>query len=282
MHELSEETMTEKVLEETCVKVGKHLYLKNGSELKVDKKGEPDIQVVLSMGGSGTRMKHITKDEYSKHLVQVRGKPVSRYVFDMWVKAGFKDVCILTDDTHRGKSIVDYYKDGSKFGASISYSIEHSKLGSGGAFREAISNKAINRSFVSHYPDDVIVGYPSFAKDFARVFDAALKAGYECVVLCVPGKLYHYGVVEDIGGKVTKFIEKPMINKDTTAGIYGIGEAMFKKILELEPGKELKIERTVFKHAAESGKMLKVMLPTECWIPVNDEINLSKFIESSK
>ena len=48
---------------------------------------------------------------------------------------------------------------------------------------------------------------------------------------------------------------------------------------ELEPEKEIKIERTILKKIAQSGKMLKVILPSEMWIPVNDDPNLKKFEE---
>ena len=46
-----------------------------------------------------------------------------------------------------------------------------------------------------------------FAVDVAKVFIAAMRAGYHCVIVCVPGKLYPYGVVEDVDGKDVDFIE---------------------------------------------------------------------------
>jgi len=281
MHEILDESGTEKKLEAECVKAGDHLYLRKGTELEIVDY-EEDTQIVFSMGGKGTRLRHVTNDEYSKHIIDINGKPLSRYVVDIWIRNGFSDFCILVDDTHRGDSVRNYYKEGEELGVKIEYSIEHCKLGSGGAIKYAKNGGVIKKSYINHYPDDIIINYPNFAKDFSRLFFSAIKAGYQCVVLCVPGKIYPYGIVIDDKGKVTKFIEKPFIEKDTNTGIYGMSKDAFYLLDEIEGDKEVKIERTVLKKLAEDGKMLKVLLPTEFWIPVNDEPNMRKFIEISK
>jgi mannose-1-phosphate guanylyltransferase/phosphomannomutase len=282
MHELVDESETEAQLAATCAKVGEHLYMRPGVKLDVQPIGAADkekLQIVFSMGGSGTRLRHITNDDYSKHLIDVGGKPISRHVIDLWLAAGFGQLCLLIDDTHRGTSVAEYYKDGSQLGAHIRYSVEHGKLGSGGAVKFAIDNGVITGSFINHYPDDVIINYPNFAEDFAAVVLAAFKAGYHCVALCVPGKNYPYGIVEDKDGKVVDFLEKPFVAKDTNTAIYGISEDVFPLFKRLEPGKEVKLERGVLQRLAKEGKILKVLLPTEMWIPVNDDPNLTKLME---
>jgi len=282
MHELVDENETEAQLAATCAKVGIHLYMRPGVKLDVQPVTQADkesLQIVFSMGGSGTRLRHITKDYYSKHLIDVGGKPISRHVIDLWLAAGFRDMCMLIDDTHRGASVAEYYKNGGDIGATIRYSVEHGKLGSGGALKFAIDGGVINRQFISHYPDDIIVGYPGFAEDFAAVVLAAFRLGYACVVLCVPGKNYPYGIVEDKDGNVVDFVEKPFIAKDTNTAVFGISESVFGTIHAIERGREVKIERGVMPKLARDGKMLKVLLPTEMWIPVNDDPNLTKLME---
>jgi NDP-sugar pyrophosphorylase family protein len=135
---------------------------------------------------------------------------------------------------------------------------------------------------VNHFPDDLVVNYDHFARDFTRVFLAATKAGYDVVVVCVPGKLYPYGEVIDVDGEVVDFVEKPFINKDSNTGVFGVSRRTFPLIRTLDSRKEVKIERTVFKKVAQTGRMFKVLLPTEYWIPVNDEPNLRKFMEIAK
>lgn len=285
MHEMVNEKNTEEMLAAKCTKVGDHLYVKPGSEIVVAPISDAEkknLQVVFSMGGSGTRLRHITEDRYSKHVIQVEGKPISKHIFDLWLNNGFKNFCFLIDDSHRGESITEYYKNGEQLGAEIKYSVEHMKLASGGAIRKAIEDGMITNSFISHYPDDMILNYPNFADDVAKIFIAAMRAGYQCVVVCVPGKLYPYGVVEDVDGKVVDFIEKPFIEKDSNTGVFALSADTFPLFTQLEANKPIKLERTVLKELASNGKLFKVLLPTEYWIPVNDEPNLNKFVEIVK
>jgi len=283
MHEMVEEESTEQKLKEICTQVGEHLFLKKGIQLDtpdIDNDSKSDLQIVFSMGGAGTRLKHITGDKYSKHLIEVAGKPISRYVVDAWLQNGFSNFCMLVDDTHRGQSVQNEYKDGKDDGCAINYSVEHKMLGSGGAIKLAIDNGIITKSFINHYPDDIIINYPNFAHDFARVFTAAMASGYQCVILCTPGKRYQWGVVIDDGtGKVTDFVEKPFVEMDSNVGIYGMSAEAFPMIQQIEEDKAVKMERSVLKQIAQNGKMLKVLLPSEYWVPVNDEPNLNKFVE---
>jgi len=280
MHELLDEGNTENSLKK-YKQVGKHLYVKS-NKLDLDSVSEDEIkkvQAVFLMGGGGTRLRHVTNDKYSKHMIQINGLPICRYTFNLWQKAGFRDFCFLIDDTHRGESIQNYFRSGSDFDVTNRYSVEHGNLGSGGALKLAIENGVISKSIIIHFPDDQIINYEEFPKDFVKVFIAAMKAGYEAVVVCVPGKLYQYGEVIDKDGDVVDFVEKPFITKDSNTGIFGLGKSVFSLIQSLPSGKDVKIERTVLKQLAKDGKMFKVLLPSEYWIPVNDEPNLKKFHE---
>ncbi len=276
MHELLKVENTEDLLKD-FFKVGEHLYSKK--KIEILEPDDKDINIVFMMGGHGSRLLHVTNDKYSKHMIPVNGLPLSRYTFDMWIKNGFKKFSFLIDNTHRGDSIKEYYGDGSKFGANIKYSVEKEKLGSGGALKNAIESGVLADSFINHFPDDEIVGYDNFPSDFYRIVYSAFKAGYWIVILCVPGALYPYGEVVDDGENVIDFVEKPFIKKDSNTGIVAIHKDAFPYILKLESHKEVKMERTFFKELAKKGKMFKVLMPTEMWIPVNDEPTLRKFEE---
>lgn len=223
---------------------------------------------------------HVTKGQISKHMINVNEQPISKFTIDLWKSNGFSNFCFLIDNTNVGKTIQDFYKNGEKFEINNLYSIEQKKIGSGGAIKEALENNTIKTSFISHQPDDLIVNYPNFADDFAKIFVAAMKNGYQIVIVCVPGTLYPYGEVVDDDGKVIDFVEKPFIQKDTSTGIVGISSDVFDLIknLDISIG-PVKIERSLYKAIAKTGKILKVLLPSEYWIPVNDEPNLNKFVE---
>lgn len=287
MHELIKlESNTEGVLEKNYTKVGEHFYIHPNQKLKIEEISEDvkkNYQIVFLMGGGGTRLLHITKDQISKHMIEINGQPLSKYVYDLWRNKGFSNFCFLIDDTQKAEMIKKFYNDGKSFGTEIKYSIEHERLGSGGALKLAIDNGTIQKSFVSHFPDDEIVGYKNFSIDFVKICEAAKKLNYWTVIACVPGSVYPYGEVVDKNGKVIDFVEKPFIRKDSSVGLFWMSKKAFQMIKNLNISKgEIKIERTVLKKIAQMGKMLKVLLPSEYWIPVNDDLNLKKFEEVIK
>ncbi len=276
---------TEYQLRKRYVQVGEHLYVKTDElEIKpLTEEEKANIQIVFMMGGGGTRLLHRTGGKISKHMIEVGGQPISKFTIDLWKNGGFSNFCFLIDNSDMGMSVKSFYENvfsGGITGEMVrhSYSIEEKKLGSGGAIKQAIENGTIKTSFINHFPDDQIVGYPNFAEDLAKVFMAAVKAGYQAVVVCTPGSLYPYGEVIDKDGKVVDFVEKPFIAKDSNTGVFALSSDTFDLITALDTSKgPVKIERTVLKELARQGKVFKVLLPTEYWIPVNDEPNFKKF-----
>ena len=95
-----------------------------------------DLQVVVLMGGLGTRLKDYTK-ECPKSLVDVCGRPFFDYQLDLLTAWGFKKFVFLIG--YRADMIEKYYGNGSSRNISIRYSYDGEKLlGTGGAVRRAI------------------------------------------------------------------------------------------------------------------------------------------------
>ena len=96
-----------------------------------------DVQVVVLMGGLGTRLKDYTK-ECPKSLVKVGDRPFFDYQLDLLIAWGFKKFVFLIG--YRADMIEEYYGDGSSRDISIQYSYDGEKLlGTGGAVRRALS-----------------------------------------------------------------------------------------------------------------------------------------------
>lgn len=94
-----------------------------------------DMQVVVLMGGLGTRLKEYTK-ECPKPLVDVCGKPFFDYQLDLLMAWGFKKFLFLIG--YRAEMIEEYYGDGSSRNISIEYCYDGKELlGTGGAVRRA-------------------------------------------------------------------------------------------------------------------------------------------------
>ncbi len=95
-----------------------------------------DVQVVVLMGGLGTRLKDHTKN-CPKSLVDVCGRPFFDHQLDLLCAWGFKKFVFLIG--YRADMIEEHFKDGSDRGISITYSYDGEKLlGTGGAVRRAM------------------------------------------------------------------------------------------------------------------------------------------------
>ncbi|MBO4902927.1 MAG: HAD-IIIA family hydrolase [Lachnospiraceae bacterium] len=95
-----------------------------------------DIQVVVLMGGLGTRLKEYTK-QCPKSLVQIGSRPFFDYELDLLQQWGFRRFLFLIG--YQADMIRDHYGDGSDRGLSIQYCMDGEKLlGTGGAVRRAL------------------------------------------------------------------------------------------------------------------------------------------------
>ncbi len=108
-----------------------------GSMEKFEDLLEPaNVQVVVMMGGMGTRLKDYTC-HCPKPLVDVNGKPFFAYQLQLLVSAGFKNFVFCVG--HYAHMIEEYFGEGASYGIHIAYSYDGQKLlGTGGAIRKAL------------------------------------------------------------------------------------------------------------------------------------------------
>ncbi len=132
-----------------------------------------DVQVVVLMGGLGTRLKDYTK-ACPKSLVEVSGKPFFDYQLDLLIAWGFKKFVFLIG--YKADMIEEHYGDGSDRGISISYSYDGEKLlGTGGAVRRAI--RFLEDDFLLIYGDSFMdIDYAETLYRYERGKAAGAKA----------------------------------------------------------------------------------------------------------
>ncbi|MCR5107067.1 MAG: HAD-IIIA family hydrolase [Lachnospiraceae bacterium] len=108
-----------------------------------------DLQVVVLMGGLGTRLKDYTK-ECPKSLVDVNGKPFFDYQLKLLKAAGFRKYLFLIG--YKADMIEEYYGDGSDRDISITYCYDGKELlGTGGAIKRALDH--LEEDFLVTYGD---------------------------------------------------------------------------------------------------------------------------------
>lgn len=98
-----------------------------------------DVQVVVLMGGLGSRLGDITANQ-PKPLVPIHGKPFFEYELKLLLQSGFRKFLFLVG--YRSEMIEQYFGDGSRYGEDISirYSYDgETLLGTGGAVVRASS-----------------------------------------------------------------------------------------------------------------------------------------------
>jgi len=111
----------------------------------------PKTAVVLS-GGEGIRLRPITAD-LPKGLVRVGGKPLLQWVVEWLIANGVTN--IVMGVAYLKEQIMEYFGDGTRFGARIHYSIHTVPGGTGEGFRLAIDRYVEDQTFFALNGDQI-------------------------------------------------------------------------------------------------------------------------------
>ena len=105
------------------------------------------MKAVILAAGKGTRMRELT-NELPKPMLRVHGKPILEHILGGLLGAGIHEVCIITG--WRAEVVEDYFGDGARWGAHISYARQLVQDGTGKA-------PELARAFVG--TDDFLLTY---------------------------------------------------------------------------------------------------------------------------
>ena len=89
------------------------------------------MKVLILAGGKGTRMSSLTKNNIPKPMILLNGIPILERIILSFKKNGIKNFILSVNYLH--KKIMEYFKDGKKWGVNIEFIIENYPLGSGGS-----------------------------------------------------------------------------------------------------------------------------------------------------
>ena len=90
---------------------------------------QPNL-VVLMAGGIGSRLRPLTSDT-PKSMLRIGQRPILETIVSQFMDYGFRRFVIAMH--YLGEQIADYFGDGSRFGAEITYLRETEPLGTAGA-----------------------------------------------------------------------------------------------------------------------------------------------------
>ena len=183
------------------------------------------MYALVIAGGRGERLKPLT-DSRPKPMVEVFGKPFLEYHLRWLKKFGVTHAVLLIG--YLGEVVKDYFLDGSRLGMEISYSIEYSPLGRGGALRQGFSHVPNTEGVVVATNGDVFSD-----EDLSKVVSSHDASGCLATIMLVP-LISPFGIVDtDDDGVVTEFREKPRLPHWVNGGVYVFSREIEEMLPEL-------------------------------------------------
>ncbi|MGC8975219.1 MAG: nucleotidyltransferase family protein [Thermoprotei archaeon] len=214
------------------------------------------MKAAIIAGGLAKRLRPVT-EEIPKSLVEVAGKPIIEWQLE-WLKANnIYTIIILAG--YRYEKLIEFLGSGRKFGVSVTYVIEDSPLGTGGAIKNAEPYLS-NDVFVA-LNGDVLTDIP--VSKLTKVLEDHVDA--VASIALVPLKS-PYGVVRvSEEGRIESFVEKPSIEDYLiNAGVYVMKNEIFKYLPEVGD-----IEKTAFPQLAREGRLYGVKFLNNYWRSVD-------------
>jgi len=185
---------------------------------------------IVLHGGLGTRLRPLT---YSgpKQLIQVANKPISQYVIEDLIESGIRDIAIVLGNTFP-EIVMDYYGDGSRFGARFEYIFQEKPLGI--AHAVSLCEEFVgNDKFVVYLGDNILqYGIKKYVSKFIeRDLDSM-------ILLKEVEDPRSFGVAKfSVDGKLVGLVEKPKDppSKYAVIGVYMFKPIVFQAIKKLKP-----------------------------------------------
>jgi NDP-sugar pyrophosphorylase family protein len=220
------------------------------------------MKAILLAGGKGTRLRPLTLHT-PKPIVPIFDRPFLQYQIDLLRQVPEIDEIVLSLN-YQPRRIEEVFGDGSDLGLHLSYVVEPTPLGTGGAIKFAAGESRGN-------PIVVFNGDVFTSVDLPAVLALHRERKARATIVLTPvDNPTAYGLVEtDAGGNVRRFLEKPtadQISCDTiNAGIYVLEPETLDRI----PRDQVySIERGYFPSLVENGETFVAYVYRGYWIDI--------------
>ncbi len=222
----------------------------------IPRKNHDDINVVLMLGGLGSRLLPLTQD-LPKPMIKIGGKPLLETIINNFSEQGFKKFYFSVN--YKSDIIKDHFGDGSKFGVEISYLHEYKRMGTAGALSLLPSRPTA--------PIIVMNGDILTNSNFSHLatFHRQNKSS---ATMCVREyqQQVPYGVVKTIGTKLNYIVEKPSNTYFVNAGIYVVDA----DVLDYVPDDQYFDMPDLFNELEKHGKDSAVFPIREYWLDIGN------------
>ncbi|MEC8996757.1 MAG: nucleotidyltransferase family protein [Pseudomonadota bacterium] len=218
--------------------------------------------VVIMAGGEGKRLMPLTALT-PKPMLPVKKKPLIHKIIEGIGEAGFKEIRISVH--YKGEQLVNYFKNGKKFGVNIDYIHEEKPLGTAGCL-SLIDIKNLDEPII------VLNGDVLTNIDYRRLINFHQKSK-KSFTLCAAAYdiSIPYGTIELKKDSIIDIEEKPIKKYLINAGIYVIEPSVIK-----EMKKNLKIDMTTLVKKYIKQKEVAVFPLHEFWIDIGNHEDYEK------
>lgn len=214
---------------------------------------------VLMAGGRGERLQPLTSDR-PKPMLSIGGKPVLERALEHLIDQGFRRFYFSIN--YLGHVVESHFGDGSRFGVSISYLREQTRLGTAGA---------LSLLEPQPYPFLVMNG-DLITKAHVRAMMEICNAGVDAVMAAreyaytVP-----YGCLDVADGRIMNIHEKPTEHRYINAGIYGLVPSALNYVRADE-----RLDMTdLFRRLIEDNRDVRFHPIAEEWIDIGNRDDLA-------
>lgn len=211
-------------------------------------------QVILMVGGLGTRLRPLTEN-LPKPMLKVGNKPILQTIIEKFCEYGYVNITMCVN--YKSHIIQNYFGDGSEFGVHIDYIYEEKRMGTAGAL--SLLKKEPQEPFFVMNGDLLTNVNFEHLHDYHITHNAS---GTMCVReydFQVP-----YGVVNIDNSRIVSIEEKPTQKFFVSAGIYMLSPEVLDKI----PTNEFYDMPTLFENLIEENKEVVSFPLREYWLDI--------------
>jgi dTDP-glucose pyrophosphorylase len=190
-------------------------------------------------------------------MIPIHGKPLLEYILNGLIFAGLRDFIIVVG--YRKRQIIDYFKEGKKWGVKIHY-IEQKKInGTGEAV--LICEDLIKENHFYLTWGDIVVSY----KVYKEVFEIYQHENQDYILVANYTNDPHKGAAVYYENEFcTSIIEKPSLGKSkanlNNTGVFIFSKEIFNVLRTIKPSARGEIELTEAINSGIQRKNWKVRL----------------------